>query len=196
MTKIILASNNLGKLTELQRILQPLAWDIQTQKDAGIPEVEETGLSFIENAIIKARHACAVSGLPALADDSGLEVDALNGAPGIYSARYAGDVANDQANLNKLLQTMQDKPEAERSARYHCVLVYLRHARDPVPIIAQGHWEGRILLAPVGDKGFGYDPIFYVPTHHCSAAQLDSAEKNRISHRGLAMADLLRQLKK
>lgn len=193
MPKIILASNNPGKLAELQRCLQPFAWEVQPQGEVGVAEIAETGLSFVENAIIKARHACEISGLPALADDSGLEVDALNGAPGIYSARYAGTTASDADNVTKLLNDIAHKAEAERSARYHCILVYMRHAHDPVPLIAQGVWEGRILFAPVGDQGFGYDPIFYVPTHGCSAAQLDAAEKNRISHRGLAMAALLKQ---
>jgi XTP/dITP diphosphohydrolase len=192
--QIVLASNNAGKLAELRTYLQPLTWDIQSQQEANIAEIEETGLSFIENALIKARHACEISGLAAIADDSGLEVDALQGAPGIYSARYAGVNARDHENVAKLLKEMINVPQEKRLARYHCVLVYMRHAYDPVPIIAQGCWEGSILFNPVGDKGFGYDPIFYVPTHDCSAAQLNPKEKNRISHRGLAMAGLLKQL--
>lgn len=191
-TTIVLASGNAGKLAELQRILAPLGVTLRPQSDYRVPEVEETGLTFVENALLKARAAAIHSGLPAIADDSGLEVDALQGAPGIRSARYAE--GGDAANNAELLEALDGVPESGRSARYQCVLVYLRHPADPTPLICNGSWEGRILAAPRGDGGFGYDPLFWVPECGCSAAELDAAEKNRISHRALASAALLEAL--
>jgi XTP/dITP diphosphohydrolase len=157
--------------------------------------VEETGLSFVENAILKARNAAAHSGLAAIADDSGIEVDALAGAPGIYSARFAGPGASDRDNLNKLIKVLKGRPVEERTARFQCLMVYLRHAEDPTPVICQGTWEGVILDAPRGENGFGYDPVFFVPSEGCSSAELDPATKNRLSHRGQALAKLVRYLK-
>ncbi len=188
MKKIVLASNNQGKLRELQAILDGARLTAVPQSEFAVTDAEETGLTFIENALIKARHASALARLPAIADDSGLEVDALDGAPGIYSARYAGPGASDQENLQKLLEALQDIPEPQRSARFQCVIVYLRHPQDPTPKVYQGTWEGRILFAPQGDNGFGYDPVFWVPTHQCSSAQLPAEVKNAISHRGQALA--------
>ena len=193
-TRIVLASGNAGKLREINQMLEDVAFQAVPQTDFDVPEVEETGLTFVENAILKARHACAHTGLPAIADDSGLEVDALQGAPGIYSARYAGLGATDAENLSKLLKNMENIPEKERVARFQCLMVYMRHEYDPTPVICQGIWEGRILLKPVGDNGFGYDPIFFVPTENCSSAQLDATVKNRLSHRGQALAQLVERL--
>ncbi|HEC04606.1 MAG TPA: RdgB/HAM1 family non-canonical purine NTP pyrophosphatase, partial [Thiothrix sp.] len=156
----------------------------------------EDGLTFVENAIIKARHAAKHTGLPALADDSGIEVDALMGRPGIYSARYAGEHGDDEANNDKLLEELADVTEEARTARFRCCIVYMHHAEDPSPLIADASWEGRILFERSGDNGFGYDPLFYVPTHHTSSAELDPDEKNRISHRGTALRDMLQQLLK
>lgn len=192
--KVVLATGNPGKVREFGALLQALSIEVVPQSDYAVPAVVEDGLSFVENAILKARQACEHTGLPSLADDSGLEVAALNGAPGIYSARYAGPDANDQDNVTKLLQALSDTPDVERSARFQCVIVYMRHALDPTPLICQGSWEGRILRAVQGDNGFGYDPVFYVPSHTCSAAQLDRATKNRISHRGQATDQLRQQL--
>ncbi|NVZ09971.1 RdgB/HAM1 family non-canonical purine NTP pyrophosphatase [Allochromatium humboldtianum] len=191
---IVLASNNAGKVREIERLLAESRIHIRPQGEYGVPEAEETGLTFVENAILKARNAARHSGLPAIADDSGLEVDALRGAPGIYSARYAGSGATDEANLRKLLTDLAEVPEAERTARFQCVLVYLRHAEDPTPLICQGAWEGRILFEPRGSNGFGYDPIFLVPGHGCSSAELDPDTKNRLSHRGQALRRLQEQL--
>ncbi len=191
---IVLASNNPGKVREFAQLLACLQRAVRPQSEFGVPEVEETGLTFVENALLKARNAAHHAGLPALADDSGLEVDALNGAPGIYSARYAGSGASDRANLEKLLANIQHLPEAERGARFQCVLVYLRHALDPTPLICQGTWEGRILRAPQGTQGFGYDPIFYVLSHGCSSAELPPETKNRLSHRGQALRKLVAAL--
>lgn len=193
--RVVLASNNPGKLRELADLLSGLRLDIIPQAQLGVSEAEETGLTFVENALIKARHAAKTTGLPAIADDSGIEVDALNGIPGIYSARYAGQGATDEANNRKLLQALDGVPDAQRSARYQCLIVYMRHALDPTPMICGGSWEGRILTAPRGAGGFGYDPIFFVPTHQCSASELDAVEKNRISHRGLALRELLAALR-
>ena len=193
--KIILASGNAGKLREFQQLLADCGFDVIPQSAYQIDNADETGLTFVENAIIKARHACQHTGLPAIADDSGLEVDALNGRPGIYSARYAGTQASDSANNTKLLKELNDVMEDQRTARYHCVLAFMQHAEDPTPILCHGVWEGRILSTPRGEGGFGYDPLFFVPTHNCAAAELDKAEKNRISHRGIAMAQLLATLK-
>ena len=160
-----------------------------------VMDAEETGLTFVENAILKARNAAAHTGQPAIADDSGIEVDALNGAPGIYSARYAGAGASDQDNLQKLLEALRDIPEAERTARFQCLMVYMRHGEDPTPLICQGTWEGRILFEPRGENGFGYDPVFHVPTHNCSSAELEPDVKNALSHRGQALRLLLGALK-
>ena len=194
MTRIVLASNNPGKLREIQALAVGKL-ELLLQSDFAVPEVEETGLSFVENAILKARHAAQHSGQPTLADDSGLEVDALHGAPGIRSARYAGAGASDAENLQKLLQDLADVPEHQRRARFQCVVVYMKHAEDPTPLICQGIWEGRILTAPRGQHGFGYDPVFYVPTHHCSSAELPPAVKNTLSHRGKALRQLIAALK-
>jgi XTP/dITP diphosphohydrolase len=194
--KIVLASNNAGKLREINQLLASQRITVLAQKEFEIPDAVEDGLSFVENAIKKARHAAKLSGLPAIADDSGIEVDALQGAPGIYSARFAGAGASDQANLEKLLAELNDVPEAERSARFQCVMVYMRHAQDPTPIICQGTWEGSILFEPRGDNGFGYDPVFYVPTHQCSSAELSAEVKNSLSHRGQALRKLLEELSK
>lgn len=193
--KLVLASGNKGKLKEFGQVLAPLGFEVVPQSDFNVPEVDETGLTFVENALLKAREASRVSGLPAMADDSGIEVDALNGAPGIYSARFSGPGATDQKNNDKLLQELSGLSEQERSARYWCVLVYLRHADDPTPIIAQGSWEGRILEAPQGDGGFGYDPLFWVESEGSAAAQLAPEQKNKLSHRGKATLDLVAQLK-
>ncbi len=192
---IVLASNNAGKVREIGQLLASARIHIVPQGEYGVPEVEETGLTFVENAILKARHAARYSGLAAIADDSGLEVDALHGAPGIYSARYAGAGASDQENLLKLLRELEGAPENQRTARFQCLLVYLRHAEDPTPLICQGTWEGHILPAPRGANGFGYDPVFFVPTEGCSAAELDPATKNRLSHRGQALRQLQEMLK-
>ena len=194
MDTLVLASGNAGKLREFKTLLADVGYDVRPQSEFGVRNVPETGLSFVENAIIKARHACVQSAHPALADDSGIEVDALKGAPGIYSARFSGRDGDDAANNEKLLAELQHTPEAARTARYQCVLVFMRHAEDPTPIIAQGAWEGRILESPRGNNGFGYDPLFWVPTHNCASAELDKTVKNAISHRAIAMQALLRQL--
>jgi XTP/dITP diphosphohydrolase len=188
--RIVLASGNRGKITEINALLEPLNLEVVTQSAFAIEEAEETGLSFVENAIIKARHAAELTGLPALADDSGLEVDALHGAPGVRSSRFAGPDADDQSNLSKLLNELDGVPEPQRSARFQCVIVLMRHAEDPTPLICQGTWEGRILFEPRGDGGFGYDPVFYVPGEDCASAELPPAVKNRLSHRGQALACL------
>ncbi len=193
-TQIVLASGNPGKLKEFQQLLANARIKVSPQAEFNTSEVEETGLSFIENALLKARHASQHARLPAIADDSGLEVDFLGGAPGIYSSRFAGIGASDGDNNEKLLESLQDAPAEGRSARFQCLLVYLRHAQDPTPIICQGTWEGRILTAPRGDNGFGYDPLFFVPDHQCSAAELSAEDKNILSHRGRAMAYLLDHL--
>ncbi len=186
---VVLASGNPGKLRELARILAPLNLQLKSQAEFKVPEVEETGLSFVENAIIKARAAASCSGHPAIADDSGLEVDHLNGAPGIHSARYSG--AGDAANNSKLLTALAGVPPEQRSARFQCALVYMRHALDPMPLVCQASWEGVILDAPRGENGFGYDPLFYITQYQCSSAELPAELKNRISHRAQASAALL-----
>jgi XTP/dITP diphosphohydrolase len=192
--KLVLASGNRGKLVELRGILAPLDMDLVAQSDLGIDDVEETGLSFIENALLKARNAARASGLPALGDDSGLCVDALGGAPGLYSARYAGPHGDAGANIAKLLDALRDVPADARTAHFHCTLVLLRSADDPAPLIAEGRWHGRILDAPRGSGGFGYDPVFLDPEFGASAAELDPQMKNRVSHRAQALALLNRLL--
>lgn len=191
---IVLASGNPGKLRELQQLLADLGTRIAPQSDYAVPEAEETGLTFVENALIKARNACRHTGLAAIADDSGIEVDALNGAPGIYSARFAGAGASDAENNALLLEKLRSVPEAACSARFQCLLVLMRHAEDPTPLICQGTWEGRILRAATGGNGFGYDPLFWVAETGCSSAELDRAHKNRISHRAQAMQKLRESL--
>ncbi len=193
--RIVLASNNPGKVREISQLLAPLKLEVVPQTELGVAEVEEIGLTFVENAILKARNAAGHTGLAAIADDSGLEVDALHGAPGIHSARYAGANGNDRANITRLLEELLDVPEAQRTARFQCLMVYLRHAGDPTPIICQGTWEGRVLFAPRGANGFGYDPVFFVPTHNCSAAELPADVKNQLSHRGQALHKLLEALR-
>ena len=190
MTRVVLATGNTGKARELQALLTGSGMEIILQTDLGVRAAEETGLTFIENALLKARNAAEQTGLSAIADDSGLEVDALKGEPGIHSARYAGPGANDADNLQLLLQRLRGVPAAERSARFRCALVYMRHGRDPAPLVCEGVWEGRILDAPQGANGFGYDPVFLVPDKNCSSAELPPDEKNRLSHRGQALAKL------
>lgn len=193
--RVVLATGNRGKLAEFQQLLRNRGMSVLPQSEFDVPDCEETGLTFVENAILKARHAAQIAGLPALADDSGLEVDALQGAPGIYSARFAGAATDiDAANNRKLLELLQATPEDERTARFQCVLVFMRHARDPSPLICQGTWEGRILTTARGGQGFGYDPLFFVPQQAASAAELSVELKNRISHRGQAMALLLAKM--
>src|SRR5690606_17963944 len=192
--KLVLASNNAGKLAEFSRLLEGSGLQVVPQAELGVDDVEETGLTFVENALLKARNASRATGLPALADDSGLCVDALNGAPGLYSARYAGPGGDAGRNIAKLLDALEDVPDERRSARFCCALVLLRHAEDPQPLIAEGRWEGRILHAPRGSNGFGYDPVFLDPENNLTAAELDPAIKNRISHRGQAMALLVKKL--
>jgi XTP/dITP diphosphohydrolase len=191
---LVLATGNRGKLAEMRSLLAGCGMEVRAQFEFDVPSVEETGLSFVENAILKARHACRHSGMPALADDSGLEVDALHGQPGIYSARFAGPDADDASNNRKLLELLRDVPDEQRSARFHCVIALLRHAGDPMPLICSGTWHGHILRAPVGDNGFGYDPLFFVPEQQCSSAQLPAPLKNRLSHRGQALRALLAAL--
>ncbi|HMW72098.1 MAG TPA: RdgB/HAM1 family non-canonical purine NTP pyrophosphatase [Cellvibrionaceae bacterium] len=194
MRNVVLASNNAGKVAEFQQLLAAVGFTVLPQSQFNLPSVEETGLSFVENAILKARYAAAATGLAALADDSGIEVDALNGAPGIYSARFAGINATDADNNAHLLAQLAGVPEHLRTARYQCVLVYMRHSSDPMPLICSASWEGRILTAPQGEGGFGYDPLFWLPELNCTSAQLPQAQKNAISHRGKAMAALLAAL--
>lgn len=194
--RVVLATGNPGKLGEMQEILAPLSIEVVAQSDFGYPEAEETGLSFIENALLKARHATLQTGLPAIADDSGLEVDVLNGAPGIYSARYAGPDATDADNNRELLDALQGKSADQRHARFQCLMVFMRHPEDPTPVISQGTWEGRILDAPRGNGGFGYDPLFLIPDRNQTSAELAPEVKNELSHRGRAMRGLLTQLQK
>lgn len=185
--QLILASGNKGKLAEFGHILSALNIEILPQGLLGVTDADETGLTFVENAILKARHACQHTGLPALADDSGLEVDLLSSAPGIYSARYGGANASDQTNIDKLLDALKDTPWKDRTARFRCVLVCMRHENDPTPLICMGTWEGRVLEAPQGEGGFGYDPIFWSPEFDCSAAELSPEQKQSVSHRGKAV---------
>ena len=195
MQDIVLASSNPGKVREINQVLAGLDVIVRPQGDFNVIDAEETGLTFVENAILKARNAARHTGQPAIADDSGLEVDALAGAPGIYSARYAGKEASDRKNIEKLLEALADVPEEKRSARFQCLMVYMRHADDPTPLICQGSWEGRILTAARGSNGFGYDPVFYVPTHNCASAELPAKTKNSISHRGQALRQLVAALR-
>jgi len=197
--KIVLASGNKGKLKEFSHLLSPYDLEVFPQSDFNVIPPEETGLSFVENAIIKARYASKISGLPAIADDSGIAIDALNGQPGIYSARYSalysemetGAATTDQKNIDLVLENMKGLPEAERTARFHCVLVYMSHAEDPTPIVCHGQWEGRITETQTGEGGFGYDPIFWISKLDCTAAQLSKEQKSGISHRGKALKQLI-----
>ena len=190
--KVVLASGNEGKLREFFRILGGAGFEIVAQSEYNVPDVDETGLTFVENAILKARNAAQITGLPALADDSGIEVDALKGQPGIYSARYSGE--GDDANNIKLLKALAGVPDEQRTARFRCCIVFMRHGDDPSPLIADARWEGRILHDLSGANGFGYDPLFFVPTHNTSSAELDPDEKNSISHRGQALQQILKLL--
>ncbi|WP_448248274.1 XTP/dITP diphosphatase [Thalassotalea agariperforans] len=189
---IVLATGNPGKVKELSQLLSQHNIKIVPQSDFNVPDVPETGTTFVENAIIKARHAAKLTGLAAIADDSGLEVDALNGEPGVYSARYAGDNATDEKNNAKLLNELKDIKADKRTARFHCVLVYLRHEHDPTPVICHGVWEGSILTEPRGEQGFGYDPLFWQESLQLSSAELDRDVKNSLSHRGKALAELVK----
>ena len=193
--RVVLASSNKGKVKEFSELLAGRGTVVIPQSDFAVPDADETGLTFVENAIIKARNAAAHTDLPAIADDSGLEVDFLNGAPGIYSARYAGQ-GGSAANNATLLEALSGVETPQRGARFQCVLVYLRHAEDPTPVICQGTWEGRILSSPQGEAGFGYDPLFFVPEEGCSAAELAAERKNELSHRGQALRCLLAALSK
>jgi len=195
MQKVVLATGNPGKVRELADLLAAFGLDIVAQTELGVESAEETGLTFIENAILKARHAAEITGLPAIADDSGLAVNALGGAPGIYSARYAGVDASDQQNLDKLLVALENVPDGERQAQFHCVLVYVRHAADPTPLVFHGSWAGEITRAAAGAGGFGYDPIFYVPELGKTAAELSKDEKRAVSHRGKALTLLLEAMR-
>ncbi|MCL7945636.1 RdgB/HAM1 family non-canonical purine NTP pyrophosphatase [Marinobacter sp. ATCH36] len=192
--RLVIASNNKGKIAELAELLKPLGLTPVAQGELGVGEAEEPAVTFVENAILKARHAARITGLPALADDSGLAVDALGGEPGVRSARYAGESASDEDNVRALLSAMEEVPENQRTAQFHCVLVYLRHADDPTPVICHGRWPGHILAHPRGEGGFGYDPVFLVPETGTSAAELSREDKGRISHRGRALTQLLEQL--
>lgn len=196
MQKLVIASGNQGKLRELAALLEPLDYEVHTQAEFNVPDVPETGTTFVENAIIKARHAAEITGLPAVADDSGIEVDALDGAPGVYSARFSAPDASDEKNNALLVEKLCDVPEDQRTARYRAVIVYMKHAKDPSPMICEGSWEGRIVLQPQGEGGFGYDPYFFVPTHGCTSAELSAEQKNRLSHRGQALRKLVDRLKK
>ena len=194
MKQLVLASGNPGKLRELSAILGELGYQLHAQSEFEVEEVAETGTTFVENAIIKARHAAALTGLPTLADDSGIEVDALDGAPGVYSARFSGADADDAANNALLVNKLRDIPATQRTARYRAVIVLMRHAADPSPLICEGSWEGMIQMEPAGEGGFGYDPYFFLPDRGCTSAQLSASEKNRLSHRGAALEELKRKL--
>ena len=191
---LVLASGNPGKLRELNTMLDPLGWVVRPQSDWGISEAVEAGLCFVENALIKARHASSQTGLPALGDDSGLVVDALDGAPGIYSSRFAGAGADDSANNSKLLEALKGVPEPARNAHFHCAMALMRHAQDPAPLLSSGRWDGRILTSSAGAGGFGYDPLFRVPGQGCSSAELPAEIKNRLSHRGQALSEMVEQM--
>ncbi len=190
MKKLVLATSNRGKVTEMQPLLSDIGYTIITQSELGVSDAIEDGHTFVENALIKARHASAATGLPAIADDSGLIIDALNGAPGLISAHYAGVHGDAKGNIKKVLAELDGTPQEKRSASFYSLIVMLKHAEDPQPLIAEGIWEGEILAAPCGENGFGYDPIFYVPKYQCSAAQLPADIKNVISHRGQALLKL------
>jgi XTP/dITP diphosphohydrolase len=193
-SEIILASGNAGKVREINELLVESSFKVIPQSEFDVVEVEETGLSFVENALLKARNASSHTNLPAIADDSGIEVPALNGRPGIYSARYAGVGASDEDNLNKLIEDIKPLNEEDRVARFVCVMVYLRHTEDPTPIITQGIWDGIVITEPRGENGFGYDPMFYVPTHNCVSAELSPEIKNKLSHRGSALRQLVKEI--
>jgi XTP/dITP diphosphohydrolase len=195
MKRVVLASGNVGKLREMSALLAPLGFELFTQSSLDIPSPEETGTTFLENALLKARHAAAAAKLPAISDDSGIEVDALDGRPGVYSARFAGPNASDRQNLSKLLAELHGVHPEFRQARYHCVMVFVRAAHDPDPIIAHGKWEGQIAAEPRGDGGFGYDPVFIPAGLHSTAAQLTAEEKNKISHRAQALLALVAELR-
>ncbi|KAB2824116.1 XTP/dITP diphosphatase [Aliivibrio sp. S4TY2] len=195
MSKIVLATGNQGKVREMADVLSDFGFDVVAQSEFNVSDVAETGTTFIENAIIKARHAAKETGLPAIADDSGLEVDALNGAPGVYSARYSGEGATDQKNIDKMLAAMDGIPAEKRTARFHCVLVLMKHENDPTPLICHGSWEGHITTEQQGENGFGYDPIFWVSEDNCSSAELEPARKKQLSHRGKALKKLFAALK-
>ena len=192
---LVLASGNRGKLRELGEMLQPLGWRVRAQSEWSVAEAVEDGLTFIENALIKARNAARATGMPSLGDDSGLVVDALGGRPGIFSSRFAGEMADDQANNRKLLDELANVDDDHRTAHFYCAMSLMRHPEDPAPLLATGAWHGRITRQPAGSGGFGYDPLFWVPDQGCTSAQLDPGVKNRLSHRGTALAALLRQLK-
>lgn len=194
MLKVALASSNAGKLSELSELLVDFEIELVPQSDHGVAPAEETGASFVENAIIKARHAASILGLPAIADDSGLVVDALDGAPGIHSARFSGPEGTDAANIEKLLGLLDGLPVEQRTARFYCCIVYLRDAEDPIPIVCEGEWCGRVLTAPRGSGGFGYDPVFYAPEFDCSAAELAAEQKHAVSHRAKALRRLASRL--
>ena len=191
MSKVVLATGNPGKVREMSALLAEFGLELLPQSNFNIVEADETGTTFIENAIIKAKHAAALTGLPAIADDSGLAVDALQGVPGIYSARYAGVDASDRDNLLKLLDALKGVPTAQRTARFHCVLVYMTHAEDPTPLVCHGSWDGVITEQPSGEDGFGYDPIFFVESEGCTSAELTKQRKSELSHRGQALTKLL-----
>lgn len=194
MQTLVLASGNAGKLREIRQMLAPLGWDVRPQGDWEVSEAVEDGKTFVENALIKARHASSATGLPALGDDSGILVDALGGRPGIHSSRYAGN-GGDAANNKKLLFELEGVVDEKRTAHFCCVMVVVRNADDPEPLISSGQWYGRIALEPAGEGGFGFDPLFYLPDRNCTAAQLDPGVKNAISHRGLALSGMLAQLR-
>jgi XTP/dITP diphosphohydrolase len=192
--RVVLASGNAGKLREIAQLLEGLNLEILPQSEFDVPEIEETGLTFVDNAIIKARNAAHHTGLPAIADDSGIAVDVLQGRPGIYSARFAGVGATDEENLEKLIRMVKPFPDEERTARFICSMVYIRHEEDHVPVIAEGVWEGQLITESKGGNGFGYDPIFYISSHQCTSAELPPEIKNKLSHRGQALRKLLGQL--
>ena len=194
MNKLVLATGNQKKVKELAAMLADMKIQVIPQSEFAVPDADETGTTFVENAIIKARHAARVTGLPAVADDSGLEVDLLHGRPGVYSARFAGAGASDKENIDKLLAELKGAPDYLKSARFWCVLVYMRHADDPTPIICQASWEGHIVTKPQGENGFGYDPVFFVPETACTAAELPAEQKNQLSHRAKALKELIARL--
>jgi len=193
-SRIVFASGNAGKVREIGQLLQGLDLEVLPQSDFNVPEIEETGLTFVENALLKARNAAHHTGLPVIADDSGIAVDVLQGRPGIVSARFAGVGASDMDNLEKLIDMVKPFAEEERTARFICSMVYLRHEDDPMPVIAEGVWDGQLVIDPKGENGFGYDPIFYVSSHQCTSAELPPELKNKLSHRGQALRKLLEQL--